>query len=149
MSLISKNLEVPEAVSIHSHTLALARARLTRVTLPVKIIRRVAVALEVETLLLIHRTMRKGCVVIGNVVEEVNVAAVEHETGGKGVHGCVTPSLVVEAAIAVEGFKEVGIGRGPQPLETTDFKVGPLEDLVGVVVRRAVRDNIQSDSGYR
>jgi len=66
-------------------------------------------------------------VVVGNVVKEVDFLLLECETGCDGVDGSVTPTLVEETAVLVKSFKVVNVGRAAQPVEVSDFKVGPLD----------------------
>jgi hypothetical protein len=53
--------------------------------------------------------VREGDVVVCNVVEEMDFVSVEQKTCGDRVHGSITPSLVEEATIFVEGVKEVEV----------------------------------------
>jgi hypothetical protein len=39
----------------------------------------------------------------------------------------VAPTLVEESTILVKRFEIVGVGFRSQPIEVTNFKVGPLE----------------------
>jgi len=64
--------------------------------------------------------------IVCNVVEEVDVSLVEHETGGNRVHGCITPSLVEETAVLVEALKKVKICLRPKPVKVANLKVRPL-----------------------
>ena len=49
-------------------------------------------------------------VVVCNVVEEVNLALVEEQTGCDRVDWRVTPSFVEETTILVKSIKEVDVG---------------------------------------
>lgn len=71
--------------------------------------------------------MGKGDVVVGNVVEEVNLLLLERQTGGNRVDGSVAPALVEETAVLVEGVKVVDVCGATQPVEVADFEVGPLD----------------------
>jgi hypothetical protein len=68
----------------------------------------------------------EGNVVVGNVVEEVDFLLLECETGCDRVHGGVTPTLVEETAVLVEGIEVVEVGGAAEPVEVADFEVGPL-----------------------
>lgn len=70
--------------------------------------------------------MRKGDVIVRNVVKEVNFALVEQQAGCNGVYRRIAPTLVEEAAILVQRLKVVNVSRATQPLEIANFKVGPL-----------------------
>ena len=52
---------------------------LTGIPLPVKVIGRVTRAPELHTQIIARRTVRKGDVVIGNVVEKVNLVLLQHQ----------------------------------------------------------------------
>jgi len=68
----------------------------------------------------------EGHVVVGNIVEEVDLVLLEHQTGGDGVHGCVTPALVEEATVLIKGLEEVDVRLGPEPVQVANLEVGPL-----------------------
>lgn len=67
-------------------------------------------AASVETNLLASGAVGEGNVVVGDIVEEVNLVLRQHETGGDGVHRRVTPTLVEETTILVEGLEVVDVG---------------------------------------
>ncbi len=46
------------------------------------------------------------------------------------MNGSVPPTLIEEAAVAVEGFEEIEIGFRAQPVEISDLEVGPLERML-------------------
>lgn len=56
------------------------------------------------------RAMRERNVVICDIVEEMNLILFEHQASRDGVDGCVSPSLVEESAITIEGVEEVDVG---------------------------------------
>ncbi len=85
-------------------------------------------AAEFQPEIFAGRAMSEGNVVVGNVVEEVEFVFLEEEAGGNGVDGGITPSLVEEATVLVEGLEKVEVGFGPEPVEVADFKVGPLDN---------------------
>lgn len=72
------------------------------------------------------RAVGEGDVVVGDVVKEVDFVLLKHETRCNRVHGGITPALVEEAAILVEGLEEIEVGLGAEPVEVTDLEVGPL-----------------------
>jgi hypothetical protein len=65
--------------------------------------------------------------IISNVVEEVDIRPVEEKSSRDGVNGSITPSLVEEAPVFIERSEVIDIRIGPQPLQASDFKVGPLD----------------------
>jgi hypothetical protein len=54
---------------------------LTRVSLPVKIVLRIAVTLQVQSRLLAGRAVGEWNVIVGNIVEEMDFVFVQEETG--------------------------------------------------------------------
>ena len=54
--------------------------------------------------------MREWNVIVGNVVEEMDLRLIQQQTGGNRVHGRIPPSLVEESAILVERVEIVNIG---------------------------------------
>lgn len=54
----------------------------------------------------------EGYVVIRNIVEEVNFFLLQEQTGCDRMDRRITPTLIEEASILVERFKEVEIWLG-------------------------------------
>ncbi len=84
-------------------------------------------AAELSTELLPRRAVGERNMVVGDIVEEVNLLLLEHETSGDRVHRRVTPSLVEETAVLVERLEIVGVRGRSEPVQAADFEVGPLE----------------------
>ena len=82
--------------------------------------------LVVQSVLLAGRAVGEGNVVVGNVVEEVNLLLLEGKTSSDRVNGSITPALVEETTVPVELLKVVEVGRAAEPVEVSDFEVGPL-----------------------
>jgi len=101
--------------------------RLTRVSLPVEVILWIAVTLQFQSLLLAGWAMGKWNVVVGDVLEEVDFIFVQEKTGSNRMDWSIAPTLVEESTILVKRFEKVGVGFRSQPIEVTNFKVGPLE----------------------
>ncbi len=106
-----------------------SRQRLTRIALPVKVVVGVAVALERRAHLLARRAVGEGHVVVGDVVEEVDLLLVQHQGRRDRVHGRVAPPLVEEAAVAVQALKVVDVSLGAEPVEIADLEIGPLKGV--------------------
>lgn len=102
------------------------KKQLTGVALPVEVLLGVARALELGADLLARRAVGEGHVPVGDVVEEVDLLLLEHQTSGDGVHGGVTPALVEETALLVKGLEVVEVRLGPKPVQVANLKVGPL-----------------------
>jgi len=85
------------------------------------------VALVVHSVLLAGGAVGEGDVVVGNVVEEVDLLLLEREAGCDGMHGCVSPALIEETAVLVEGLEVVNVGGAAEPVEVADFEIGPLD----------------------
>lgn len=75
--------------------------------------------------------MRKWDVVVRNFVEEVDFLLFQQETSCDRVHWCITPSLVEETAVVIEGGEVVDVCVGSEPFQAADFEIGPLHQLVG------------------
>jgi hypothetical protein len=84
-------------------------------------------ALVVHSVLLAGGAVGEGYVVVGNIVEEVDFLLLERETGCDGVDGSIAPTFVEETAVLVEGVKVVEVGGAAEPVEVSDFEVGPLD----------------------
>lgn len=56
------------------------------------------------------RAVCKWNVVVSNVVEEVDLFLLQHETRGNRVNRRIAPSLVEEPAILVQSLEEVDVG---------------------------------------
>lgn len=87
-------------------------------------------AAKVDSCLFASGAVSKGDVPVGNVVEELNLALVEHQASSNGVHGSISPSLVEEAAVLVQGLEKVNVLLASQPFQAANLKVGPLSSLV-------------------
>jgi len=85
------------------------------------------VAFVVHSVLLACGAVGEGDVVVGNVVEEVNFLLLECQAGCDGVDGGISPALVEETAVLVEGVEVIEVGGAAKPVEVADFEVGPLD----------------------
>jgi hypothetical protein len=65
-------------------------------------------------------------VVVGNVVEEMDLIFVQEETGSNRMYWCITPTFIEKSTILVKRFKVVEVGFGSEPIKVSDFEVGPL-----------------------
>jgi hypothetical protein len=54
--------------------------------------------------------MGEGYMIIGYVVEKVNLLFLEEKTGSNGVNRCITPSFIKESAILVQRLEKVSVG---------------------------------------
>ena len=126
--LISKNRFVPavEPVSTLHHQTEQVSKKRTRVSLPIKVVLRIAVAFEFESQILSSRTMCKWDMVISNVVEEVNLVLSQKKTGSNRVNGCIAPPLIEEATISVERVEEVNVSLRPEEVKVANLEVRPL-----------------------
>lgn len=91
-------------------------SRLTRVALPVKVFRGIAVAFQVKSCLFASWAVGEWNVVVGDFVEEVDFFLLQKKTRSNRMYGGVTPSFVEEPAIFVEGVEVVDICIRSQPL---------------------------------
>ena len=83
-------------------------------------------ATEIQPRLLASGAVGKRDMVVGNIVEEVNLVLVKEDAGSDGVDGSVTPAFVKKAPVLVERLKEVEVGLAAEPFQTSDLEVGPL-----------------------
>ena len=74
--------------------------------------------------------MREWHVVVGNIVEEVNLILLKHQRGSNGMYRGVTPALVKEAASMVERREVIDVRFGSEPVQVANLKVRPLVILV-------------------
>ena len=70
--------------------------------------------------------MRKIGMMIGNVIEEVDLIFFQHQPCRDRVDRGVSPPLVVKATSLVEKGEKVEIGFRAEPVEVCNLKVGPL-----------------------
>jgi len=80
-------------------------------------------AFQFDSDILAGRAVSKGYVVVGYVVEEVDLFLVEEESSCDGVDGGITPAFVEEATVFVESLEIVHVGFTPEPVKVTDLKV--------------------------
>ena len=76
MPVISKNRDVPDLTLVKLLGIGIVKL-LTGISLPVKVVLGVAVALQLQPCLLSGRAMRERYVIIGDVVEEMNFFLVQ------------------------------------------------------------------------
>jgi len=69
----------------------------------------------------------KGHVPVRNVVKEVDFLLLQHETRGNGMDRSVTPALVEETAVLVEGLEVVEVLTRAKPAKAANLEVGPLQ----------------------
>lgn len=65
-------------------------------------------------------------VVVGDLVEEVDLFLLEQEGRGDRVDRRVAPALIKETAVSVERVEVVEVLLRSQPVEVSDLEVGPL-----------------------
>lgn len=70
--------------------------------------------------------MREGDVVVGDIVEEVDLVLLQQEGSGDGVHGSISPPLVEESTVLIKRFEKVNVCLRTQPIQVANLKVGPL-----------------------
>ena len=115
---------------------------LTRIPIPIEIILRIAMTFQLQPRLLAGGAVREGDVVVGDIVEEMDLILRQHDGGGDAVHGCVAPAFVEEAAVVVQVVEVIGVGFAAQPIEVADLEIRPE---VAVVVGFAA---VRGDPGH-
>lgn len=103
--------------------------KLTRVTLPVKVVIGVAVATEIQTSLLVGGAVSERNVVVGDILEEVNLLLLKEKTSCNRVDRSIAPSLVEETTVLVKRLEEIEIRLAAEPGQATNLKVGPLNPI--------------------
>ena len=83
--------------------------------------------LQVQLYLFPCRTVRKGYMIVCNVIEKVDLLLLEKQSRGDRMYRCITPSLIEESAVPVESLEVVQISLGPQPIEIADLEIRPLK----------------------
>lgn len=53
--------------------------------------------------------MREWDMVIGDIIEEMDLFFLQEETGSNRVDWSITPSLIEKSSILVKGFKEISV----------------------------------------
>jgi hypothetical protein len=115
------------------HAVELEESGSARVALPVKVVVGVAVATKIQSSLLISRAVSERNVVIGNILEEVNLLLLKEKTSSNRVDRRITPSLIEETTILIERLEEIEVRLAAKPGQATNFKVGPEMALVVVL----------------
>ena len=91
--------------------------------------------------------MGEGDMPIAYVVEELNLFFLEQETSSDRMNGSVAPSLVEETAVLIQLLEEVDIRFRSEPIEVSDFEVGPLKPCVSFYSQYLVIKNVQNGNG--
>lgn len=73
-------------------------------------------ALRLKPCLLASWAVRKGDVIVGDVVEEVDLFLLEEEAGCNGVDWSITPAFIEEPAISIERFEKINVRLRSEPL---------------------------------
>lgn len=82
---------------------------------------------QVQSRLLASRAVSERNVVVGNVVEEVDLLLVKQDTSGDGVDRSISPAFVEETSVLVKRLEEVDVSLATEPVQVADFEVGPLD----------------------
>jgi len=65
-------------------------------------------------------------VIVRDIIEEMNFFFLQEQRSSNRVNGGITPALVEETTIFVKGVKVIGVGLRSEPIQVTNFEVGPL-----------------------
>lgn len=71
--------------------------------------------------------MREWHVVIGDLVEELDLVLSEQQCCRDGVDGCIPPSLVEEATVLVELVEVVEVCLRAKEVQIPNFEIRPLK----------------------
>lgn len=83
-------------------------------------------ATEIQSSLLVSWAVCERNVVVGNILEEVNLLLLEEKTSSDRVDGSITPSLIKETTILIKRLEEIEVRLAAEPRQATNLKVGPL-----------------------
>ena len=98
---------------------------LTRIPLPIKVILWITVASQLQPRLLPRRAVRKRNMIIRNVIKKMNLLLLQHQSSSNRVHRSITPSLVEESSVLIQGVEVVGVCLASEPVEIADLEVRP------------------------
>lgn len=79
--------------------------------------------LQVQPGLLAGGTVSEGDVVIGNVIEEVDLLFRKEKRGCNGVDRSITPAFIKESSVLVKRIEIVGICLTAKPVQVANLKV--------------------------
>jgi hypothetical protein len=80
---------------------------LTGISLPIKVVLWIAMALQIQPCLLASRAVRERDVVIRDIVEEMDLFFLQEKTGSDRMNRGISPTFVEEPSILVESFKVI------------------------------------------
>jgi hypothetical protein len=82
---------------------------LTRISLPIEVVLRVAVTLQIKSGLLASWAMSEWNVVVGNIVEEMNFFLLQHKTSSNRMNWRIAPTFVEKSSIFIELLEVVRV----------------------------------------
>jgi hypothetical protein len=106
------------------------------------------VAAEVQPRLLVGRAVREWHMEVGNLVEEVDLLLLQHDSGGNGVDRCIAPTLIEETTVLIQGGEVINVLLGAQPFQTANLKVGPLEEKLVSLDEKTPGGYVRSGTCY-
>lgn len=83
-------------------------------------------AAQVQSRLLASGAVSERNVVVGNVVEEMDLLLVKQDTSGDRVDRSISPAFVEETSVLVKRLEEIDVSLAAEPVQVANFKVGPL-----------------------
>ena len=105
--LLALTLQLKDDVETVAHT---------RITLPIKVVLWIAVTFQLQAQVLSCRAVRKGNVVVSDIVKEVNLILWQHNGSRDRVHRCITPAFVEEATVLVKSIEVVEVLLRAEPV---------------------------------
>lgn len=104
---------------------------------------------KLQPRLLPRRAMRKWNMIIRNIIKEVNLLLLQHQSSSNTMHRSITPSLVEESSVLIQGVEVVRVCLASEPVEVADLEVRPhvavvvgLTAVVGNEVHGVVRGDV-------
>lgn len=83
------------------HIYALLGFAPTRISLPVKVVIRIAMAFQIQSRLFARRAVDEWNMAVSDLIEEVDFLLFEHESSSDGMDRRITPSFIEESSILV------------------------------------------------
>jgi hypothetical protein len=70
--------------------------------------------------------MREWDMVVSDIVEKMNLFFLQQNASRDRMNWCITPAFVEESTILVKCIEKIRVSLRSQPIEVTDFEIGPL-----------------------
>jgi hypothetical protein len=102
--------------------------------------------LVLKSCLLAGRAVRKGNMVVGDIIEEMDFFLLEEDASRNGMDRSISPTFIEESTILIERFKVVHVSLRPEPGQAANFEIGPLFDQISTTLYNFAIKYLQSGS---